>query len=99
MVTPQSTRVFPIEIKTEPVACGAMPSSKLTGRNCSGRRSFRRFISPKLDEVALSAIVKTQLIKSFACFSNRQRGDRYLIQNQLGTSRMKDFVKKETVRC
>jgi hypothetical protein len=31
-VTPQITRVFPIETSTEPLACGAMFNSKLTGR-------------------------------------------------------------------
>src|SRR3954449_4027943 len=42
IVTPQSTRVFPIEIKTEPVACGAIPSSKWIGRICSGERPSER---------------------------------------------------------
>src|SRR5262249_57546798 len=42
IVTAQITRVFPIETKTEPLACGATFNSKLIGRISSGARpSFR----------------------------------------------------------
>ena len=38
IITPQMTRVFPIETRTDPVAFGAIPSSNEIGRIWSGAR-------------------------------------------------------------
>src|SRR4029077_951685 len=49
IVTAQTTRVLPIETKTEPLACGATFNSKLIGRISSGARPSFRCIGKKLD--------------------------------------------------
>src|SRR3954447_19490161 len=49
MVTEQITRVWPMETKTEPLACGATFNSKLMGRISSGARSSFRNIIGNVD--------------------------------------------------
>jgi hypothetical protein len=44
MVAAQTTLVFPKETSTDPAACGAMPCSKVTGRNPSAARPKDRSI-------------------------------------------------------
>jgi len=55
IITPQITRVFPIDTKTDPLACGAIFSSKLTGRtSLSARPSARgvgEFNRPQITQI------------------------------------------------
>src|SRR5437870_2721540 len=44
IVTAQITRVFPIDTRTDPLAFGAMPSSKETGRSWAAARPSRRWL-------------------------------------------------------
>jgi len=54
-VTPQITRVFPIETSTEPLAYGATFNSKSGERISSGPRSSFRCMAGKLDVAKISA--------------------------------------------
>src|SRR4029077_14995928 len=49
IITPQITRVLPIETSTEPLACGAMPKSNATGRSRSLPRPSIRSMTAKVD--------------------------------------------------
>src|SRR5215813_4535110 len=55
IVTPQITRVCPIEASTEPLACGATFNSKLIERLSSGPRPSIRCIAGNLDKAGICA--------------------------------------------
>src|SRR4029453_12691464 len=56
IVTAQTTRVLPMETKTELLACGAAFNSKLIGRISSGARPSLRCINVNVDVDTLSAM-------------------------------------------
>ena len=69
IVTPQITRVCPIETSTEPLACGATFSSKSTDRISSGPRPSFRCIAGNLNVAGICAT------KDFATFDDSAATD------------------------
>ena len=57
----QMTRVFPMDTKTEPLACGATFSSKLIGRISSGARPSFRCMAKKLSVPSCAEVCATKV--------------------------------------
>jgi hypothetical protein len=66
-VTPQITRVCPIETSTEPLACGATFSSKSIDRISSGPRPSFRCIAGNLDVAGICATKDFATFDGFRC--------------------------------